>query len=95
MIVPSQIFRMVDSATPVRCDTSSNEALGSPVIALTTLSYRKTLISMLLTMPVTVSFFKWDVFVKLSRRHRSCVRRRRLAPWGCDGQVPRQASCFD
>ena len=77
MIVPSHIFRIVDSATPVRRDTSSNEALGSSVSALTTLSYRKTLIALLLIMLVTESLFKWDVFVKLSRRHRSCVHRRR------------------
>jgi hypothetical protein len=54
VIVPSHIFRIVDSATPVRRDMSSNEALGSSVSALTTLSYRKTLIALLLTMLVTV-----------------------------------------
>jgi hypothetical protein len=56
VIVPSQIFRIVDKATPVRRDTSSNEALGSSDSALTTLSYRKTLIELLLTMLVIVSF---------------------------------------
>lgn len=56
VIVPSHIFRIVDNATPVRSDTSSKEALGSSVSALTTLSYRKTLMPLLLTMLVTVLF---------------------------------------
>ena len=58
VIVPSDIFRIVDSATPVRRDTSSNEAVGSSVSALTTFSYRKTLIALLLIMLVTESLFK-------------------------------------
>ena len=62
VIVPSHIFRIVDSATPVRRDTSSNEALGSSVNALTTLSYRRTLIALLLIMLVTESLFQMGRF---------------------------------
>ena len=75
VIVPSQIFRIVRSATPVRRDTSSKEASGSSVSALTTSSYRKTLIGPLLTMIGTVLFVKPDVLVKLSPPDRSCDQR--------------------